>query len=84
MTDLARTLPASWYRSPPLYQLERRAVFLKSWYLLGPVTRFQTVGEQVEYEVAQQPILASRISGDALFPEADEIQVVCAKTVSVL
>ncbi|KAK1149823.1 hypothetical protein N8T08_003374 [Aspergillus melleus] len=80
MTELARTLPASWYRSPPLYQLERRAVFLKSWYLLGPVTRFQNVGEQVEYEVAQQPILASRVSGEARFPEADEIQVVCVKT----
>lgn len=54
----------------------------QSWYLLGPVTRFQTVGDKVEYEVAQQPILAFRASGDATFPSADEIQVVCAKTVS--
>jgi len=29
MADLIKTLPASWYRSAPLYQLERRAVFSK-------------------------------------------------------
>jgi hypothetical protein len=31
MESLARTLPASWFCSVPLYQLERRAVFLKVW-----------------------------------------------------
>lgn len=46
-----RTLPASWYRSAPLYQLERRAVFLKAWYLLGPVIKFDS-GEPVDYEFA--------------------------------
>lgn len=30
MPELARTLPASWYCSLPLYQLERRAVFMKA------------------------------------------------------
>jgi hypothetical protein len=29
MESLSRTLPASWFCSPALYQLERRAVFLK-------------------------------------------------------
>jgi hypothetical protein len=58
--SLTRTLPASWFRSPALYQLERRAIFLKvgysqtihhklisqlqCWHLLGPVTMFQTRG----------------------------------------
>ncbi|KNG90176.1 hypothetical protein ANOM_001386 [Aspergillus nomiae NRRL 13137] len=76
MSELARTLPASWYCSPPLYQLERRA----SWYLLGPVTKFQNVGEKIEYEIAQQPILAFRVSGTSPLPEPGEFQVVCAKT----
>ncbi|KAL5364778.1 hypothetical protein BJX96DRAFT_188066 [Aspergillus floccosus] len=80
MSELARTLPASWYRSLPLYQLERRAVFLRSWYLLGPVTRFQDIGEKVEYEIAQQSILAYRSSGNSGFPGPDEIGVICAKT----
>ncbi|KAK9583927.1 hypothetical protein V6Z90_006490 [Aspergillus fumigatus] len=80
MPELARTLPASWYRSQPLYQLERRAIFNKSWYLLGPVTRFLTIGEKVEYEIAQQSIIAFRSSGDAAFPGPDEIQVVSVRT----
>ncbi|ORY62457.1 uncharacterized protein BCR38DRAFT_467086 [Pseudomassariella vexata] len=49
MVDMTKTLPASWYSSKPLYELERRAVFLKSWYLLGPVTRFAQ-DEAVNYE----------------------------------
>jgi hypothetical protein len=56
---------------------------VQSWYLLGPVTRFQVVGEHVEYEVAQQPVSAVRISGEALNPVAEELEVVCAKTVGV-
>lgn len=51
MATISRTLPASWYRSRPLYQLEQRAVFSKAWYLLGPKVKF-TVGEPVEYEFA--------------------------------
>ncbi|KAF2261449.1 Bet v1-like protein [Lojkania enalia] len=62
MSDLTRTLPASWYCSSPLYQLERRAVFLKAWYLLGPITRFEEVGEKVGYEVAQVSLVACRMS----------------------
>ncbi|KAL4778639.1 hypothetical protein BJX76DRAFT_128160 [Aspergillus varians] len=81
MSELVRTLPASWYCSQPLYQLERRAVFMKSWYLLGPLTRFQRVGEVVDYEIAQQPIQAVRGTGDdAHMPVSEEIQVICADT----
>ncbi|PYH82249.1 hypothetical protein BO82DRAFT_353812 [Aspergillus uvarum CBS 121591] len=82
MPELHRTLPASWYRSQGLYQLERRAVFLKSWYLLGPVTRFREVGAKVEYEIAQRPLVAFRCSGDGPYPDAEEIQVQCAETVN--
>ncbi|KAF2796466.1 Bet v1-like protein [Melanomma pulvis-pyrius CBS 109.77] len=62
MASLTRTLPASWYCSSPLYQLERRAVFLKAWYLLGPITRFHSVGDKVGYEVAQISLTACRMS----------------------
>ncbi|GLI80805.1 hypothetical protein PoHVEF18_009162 [Penicillium ochrochloron] len=80
MTELTRTLPASWYCNGPLYQMERRAVFKKSWYLLGPVTRFQKIGEHVDYEVAQEPVYAVRLSGDTLNPLAEELKVFHAKT----
>ncbi|CAG8206778.1 unnamed protein product [Penicillium salamii] len=80
MSELPRTLPASWYCSEPLYQMERRAVFFKSWYLLGPMTRFQIVNEHVPYEVAQQPVSAFRTKGESLNPTAEELKVVCSKT----
>ncbi|KAF1940196.1 Bet v1-like protein [Clathrospora elynae] len=64
MASLTRTLPASWFCSSPLYQLERRAVFMKSWYLLGPVTRFHEIGEDVSYEVAQVSLSARRMSNE--------------------
>ncbi|KAJ5180183.1 hypothetical protein N7492_003393 [Penicillium capsulatum] len=80
MSELARTLPASWYCNEPLYQMERRAVFLKSWYLLGPVTKFQKVGEHVDYEIAQQLIYVARTSGEDLNPSAGELKVYNAKT----
>ncbi|EXJ55937.1 hypothetical protein A1O7_08868 [Cladophialophora yegresii CBS 114405] len=46
------TLPASWYCSPALHQLERRAVFLRSWFFLGTINKFQT-GETARFEIAQ-------------------------------
>ncbi|KAH8803257.1 hypothetical protein F5884DRAFT_756545 [Xylogone sp. PMI_703] len=66
MAQLTRTLPASWFCSPALYQLERRAVFLKAWHFLGPVTRFQSRTEAVEYEIAQV-----KLSVRNLAPESD-------------
>lgn len=75
METLARTLPASWFRSPALYQLERRAVFLKSWHLLGPVTRF--LKEPVSYEIAQVKLWVKNeglgaLNGIVVYPD-DEV-----------
>jgi len=54
---------------------------IQSWYLLGPVTRFQNVGEHHDYEVAQQPIYAVRTSGDTVNPTAEELKVFHVETV---
>ncbi|GAB7354537.1 hypothetical protein MBLNU459_g4998t2 [Dothideomycetes sp. NU459] len=62
MSVFQQTLPASWYCSPALYQLERRAVFRTAWYLLGPVTKFAD-GEGVQYEIAQVSLTARRTPG---------------------
>ncbi|GAM39861.1 hypothetical protein TCE0_034f11747 [Talaromyces pinophilus] len=80
MAELTRTLPASWYCSSPLYQLERRAVFLKSWYLIGPVVRFLNVDEKVSFEIAQQQIYAVRVSATTEFPGNDDLKVFEAST----
>lgn len=61
--SLPRTLPASWYCSRPLLQLERRAVFLKAWYLLGPVIKFE-LGVPIDYEFAGIEITATRQNDD--------------------
>ena len=58
-----RTLPASWYTSSPLYSLERRAVFSKAWYFVGPVVKFVT-GEPVDYEFAGVSLSVCRRKDD--------------------
>ncbi|KAH9211544.1 hypothetical protein DL95DRAFT_392400 [Leptodontidium sp. 2 PMI_412] len=68
MDSLSRTLPASWFCSEALYQLERRAVFLKSWHFLGPVTRFQKRFEPLVYEIAQVKIIVENRS-----PESEDV-----------
>ncbi|KAE9962327.1 hypothetical protein BLS_000494 [Venturia inaequalis] len=62
MESLPKTLPASWYRSSPLYQLEKRGVFLKAWFLLAPITRFQGENEVVNYEMAGVKLCVRRTS----------------------
>ncbi|KAI1343238.1 hypothetical protein F5Y15DRAFT_228411 [Xylariaceae sp. FL0016] len=63
MGPMLKTLPASWYCSRPLYELEQRAVFLKSWYLLGPVTKFLN-GDTVNYEFAGVQLVVERWEDD--------------------
>ncbi|VUC35328.1 unnamed protein product [Clonostachys rosea] len=58
------TLPASWYTSNDLYTLERRAVFYKSWTLLGPVTKWPNAGEDYPNEIAQVHFIVRRASAD--------------------
>ncbi|KAF2096169.1 ISP domain-containing protein [Rhizodiscina lignyota] len=46
------TLPASWYTSPDIYELERRAIYSKHWQLLTHKIRVPEVGSFVRYEAA--------------------------------
>lgn len=47
-----RSLPASWYRSEAMYQLERRAIFSKRWILLTHSRRFTKQGDYLSFTVA--------------------------------
>ncbi|KAK7425513.1 hypothetical protein QQZ08_007954 [Neonectria magnoliae] len=49
------TLPASWYREPAFYQLERRAIFSKSWILVSHSHQFDEAGKYARYEMAGYP-----------------------------
>ncbi|ORY45844.1 Rieske domain-containing protein [Leucosporidium creatinivorum] len=45
-------LPASWYRSQEIYDLERRAIFSKSWLLTTHSSRFTEAGQFVRFQTA--------------------------------
>ncbi|KAG9617524.1 ISP domain-containing protein, partial [Aureobasidium melanogenum] len=47
-----RALPASWYTSPDMYELERRAIFSKRWLLITHKLRLTKPGDFLRYDVA--------------------------------
>lgn len=52
MEPTRRALPSSWYRSPNMYELERRAIFSKKWLLITHKLRFPQTGDFVRFEEA--------------------------------
>lgn len=50
--DPKRGLPASWYRSPAMYQLERRAIFSQRWILITHQLRLKEPGSFVSFTYA--------------------------------
>lgn len=55
-----RAIPASWYRSENLYELERRAIFSRHWILISHQLRFTTPGDWIRFKVAGFPIFIVR------------------------
>ncbi|KAL8293332.1 hypothetical protein RQP46_000033 [Phenoliferia psychrophenolica] len=50
-TDDQWALPASWYRSEQIYELERRAIFSKQWLMACHQSRVKDTGEYVLFTV---------------------------------
>ncbi|OJD34067.1 cytochrome p450 oxidoreductase [Diplodia corticola] len=48
----SRGLPSSWYRSPALYNLERRALFSRKWLLLTHTIRLAQPGDYLSFTIA--------------------------------
>ncbi|KAK4946030.1 hypothetical protein LTR10_014832 [Elasticomyces elasticus] len=48
-------LPSDWYRTPALYELERRAIFSKEWLLITHKVRFEKPGDYHQFEIAGFP-----------------------------
>ena len=46
------TLPATWYHSAQLYELERRAIFSQRWMQITHQSRFARDGDYAQYEMA--------------------------------
>ncbi|KEF59059.1 uncharacterized protein A1O9_03902 [Exophiala aquamarina CBS 119918] len=50
-TDLESSLPHEFYCSSAVYQLERRAIFSKRWFLVSHKARYRNAGDYVQYEM---------------------------------
>lgn len=55
-----RALPASWYTSGEIYELERRAVFSKKWMLITHQVRFPNPGDWIKFEIAGYEYVISK------------------------
>jgi choline monooxygenase len=60
----AYTIPAPWYVSPELYELERKTVFTR-WHYAGRVDQVREPGQYLTASVAGEPILVVR-GGDGV------------------
>jgi nitrite reductase/ring-hydroxylating ferredoxin subunit len=47
-----RALPASWYTSPAMYEIERRAIFSRRWLFITHTSRVKDTGDWLRYNVA--------------------------------
>ncbi|CBF71397.1 hypothetical protein AN6756.2 [Aspergillus nidulans FGSC A4] len=56
-----RSLPASWYRSEAMYQLERRAILSKRWMLLTHCNRFNKAGDYLFFIIADFSFFLVRV-----------------------
>lgn len=55
-----RALPASWYTSQEMYELERRAIFSKKWLLTTHKLRLQESGDWLRYDIAGFDVILAK------------------------
>ena len=55
-----RALPASWYTSEEMYQLERRAIFSRRWMLITHKARLGQPGDYLKFDVAGYEFILCR------------------------
>ncbi|KAF1921434.1 Rieske [2Fe-2S] iron-sulfur domain-containing protein [Ampelomyces quisqualis] len=58
--EAVRALPANWYTSEEMYQLERRAIFSRRWLLLTHKSRLLSPGDYLRYSIANYDIVVSK------------------------
>lgn len=62
----ASTIPASWYVDARITDLERRAVFARSWQMAGRADQVREPGQYITCELAGEPLLIVRGSDQTL------------------
>jgi phenylpropionate dioxygenase-like ring-hydroxylating dioxygenase large terminal subunit len=58
--EAASTIPGAWYTEPRLAELEKRAVFARSWQVVGRVDQVAEPGQYLTADVAGEPIVVVR------------------------
>ena len=56
MKELTKTLPASWYHDPKLFEQERKTVFGKEWLYAAETVDLKNSGDYVSFTLAGYPI----------------------------
>ena len=54
------TIPSEFYSNKDIYDLEKNAIFDKSWHLIGSQSRIPNFGDTLNAEVLDEPILIVR------------------------
>ncbi|MBA3804958.1 MAG: Rieske (2Fe-2S) protein [Acidobacteria bacterium] len=62
----ASTIPAPWYVDARIVDLERRAVFARSWQMAGRADQVREPGQYITCELAGEPLLIVRGSDHTL------------------
>ncbi len=60
MTAYAKTIPASWYYDPNIFDIERKKIFSLEWIYIAEEIDFNSAGDYVKYEIAGFPIFLIR------------------------
>lgn len=55
-----RALPANWYTSEEMYQLERRSIFSRKWLLMTHSLRLKNPGDFLRYEMANYDFIITK------------------------
>lgn len=56
MSEYAKTIPASWYYDPKIFEIERKTIFSSEWIYIAEETDLKNEGDYVKYEIAGYPI----------------------------
>jgi phenylpropionate dioxygenase-like ring-hydroxylating dioxygenase large terminal subunit len=55
-----RALPASWYTSQAMYEIERRAIFSRRWLFMTHSSRVKDTGDWLRYNVAGYDLIITK------------------------
>ncbi|PSK37502.1 hypothetical protein B9Z65_2244 [Elsinoe australis] len=58
--NAVRALPASWYTSKEMYELERRAIFSRRWQIITHSVRVKNPGDWVRFDIAGFTFIVAR------------------------